>query len=67
MIELGPFKSKSGKRYIGIFTSESNTVAVLGPMQEAGGVAPRVFEETASSEEEARKRILDAINQGEIE
>ncbi|MCX5825659.1 MAG: hypothetical protein NTY86_19770 [Deltaproteobacteria bacterium] len=65
MTELGPFKSKSGKRYIGIFYAD-NTVEVLGPMQDAGGMAPRVFEDTATSEEDARNKIKEAISQGII-
>lgn len=66
MIELGPFTSKSGKQYIGIFYADTNIVEVLGPMLGAGA-APRVFQDNAKSEEDARKKIKEAINQGEIE
>ena len=70
MIEFGSFMSKSGKRYIGHFISESNTVELLGPLQDypnKSAMAPQVFIESATSEKEARSKIEEAINWGIIE
>jgi hypothetical protein len=67
MFELGIFVI-NGKRYIGHFISESKTVELFGPLQDYPnvGAARRVFNDTATSEEDARKKINDAIKQGKI-
>lgn len=66
MIELGIFISKSGKSYDCHFIPKNSSVKAIGPLPPPGHVGARgiAFETTAESEEEARKKVEEAIEQG---
>ena len=68
MIGLGEFPTKDGKRYAGHFMPENNMVELFGPLQDPPnvGAARCVFKDTATSVEDARKKIDDAIKKGKI-
>jgi hypothetical protein len=61
MINLGIFKSKSGKSYDCHFIPNEKTAQAVGPLPECVGSRGVVFETRAESEEEARQKISAAI------
>jgi hypothetical protein len=68
MIELGVFTTKDGRNYYGHYYPENNLVEAVGPLPAdrdfgARGVA---FSAPATSEEDARNKILHAIKQGQL-
>lgn len=66
MKELGSFDTDNGNTYEGFFYEEDNLVEVCGPMIPQNFVANsecRKFVKTATSKEEARQIIKDAIRE----
>jgi len=65
MVTLGTFNSQKNNSYAGHYFPESKKVEAVGPLRRSGsaGVA---FETVANSEEEARKKIEEAIISGEL-
>jgi hypothetical protein len=61
-------KSNSGKEYFYEFYSDRKIVEARGPITYSNNTsaAPLVFSDTATSEEEAEKKVIEAIARGEI-
>lgn len=67
MIELGMFTTKDGGNYDCHFIPEEKIVQAVGPLPHEGvGARGVVFKERAESEKEARQKIEEAINQGNL-
>lgn len=66
MINIGLFPTKEGRSYDCHFIPENSSVQAVGPLPPPGHVGARgvAFETTAESEEEARKKVEEAIEQG---
>jgi len=65
MIKLGIFRTKENNSYAGHYFPENKKAEAVGPLDRVGspGVA---FETIADSKEEARKKIEEAIESGEL-
>ena len=66
MINLGIFESKEGKSYDGHFIAEEKMAQAVGLLPERLGARGVVFETRAESEQEARQKIQNAIDSGEL-
>lgn len=66
MIKLGIFHTPKNNSYTGHYYPESKKAEAVGPIKRVGS-APVAFETVAESEEEARKKIEEAIESGELE
>lgn len=66
MIELGIFTTQKNNSYACHYFPEVKKVEAVGPLTERMGSAGVVFETIADSEEEARKKIQEAIESGEL-
>ena len=68
MIELGPFISKSGKKYVFAFVPEEKIVYAIGSLHDVVGEVssahPDAFQANAESVDEAKKKINEAIEHG---
>jgi hypothetical protein len=67
MINLGIFKSKSGKSYDCNFIPDEKIAQAVGPLPERVGSRGVVFKTQAYSEQEARYKIAIAIETRELE
>lgn len=66
MIKLGIFRTKENNSYAGHYFPESKKAEAVGPLTGTTGARAPVFETIANSEEEARKKIEEAIESGEL-
>lgn len=66
MLELGVFSSKDDKSYDCHFLPEEKVVQAVGPLPDRVGARGVAFEATAESEEEARRKIAEAIENGSL-
>lgn len=66
MIKLGIFRTQQNNSYTGHYYPESKKAEAVGPLKSVGSAAV-AFETVADSEEEARKKIEEAIESGELE
>jgi len=71
MIDLGMVTSKRGKKYLASFKPDSKMLMVFGPISTnlyspSTSSAPLAFNDIASSEEEAREKLNDAILMGKF-
>ena len=64
MKELGEFTSKDGRRsYDCHFITDEKIVRAVGPLPDGVGARRVALEERAENEEEAKRKIVEAINQ----
>lgn len=68
MIELGLFQTKDGHNYYGHYYPENNLVEAVGPLpvEEGTGARGISFKAPATSTEDARNKILNAIKEGTL-
>lgn len=66
MIKLGIFRTQENNSYAGHYFPESKKAEAVGPLTEHVGSSGAAFEIIAYSEEEARKKIEEAIESGEL-
>ena len=66
MISLGIFESKEGRSYDCQFLPEEKMAQAVGPLPARVGPRGVAFEVQAESEEEARQKILSAIESGTL-
>ena len=66
MIKLGIFRTKENNSYACHYFPESKKVEAVGPLTDRMGSRGVTFETIADSEEEARKKIEEAIESGEL-
>ena len=66
LINLGIFKSKEGVSYDCHFRPEEKMAQAVGPLPERFGARGTVFETRAESEQEARQKIQNEIDSGEL-
>jgi hypothetical protein len=66
LINLGIFKSKTGKSYDCHFIPDEKMAQAVGPLPERVGSRGVVFKTRAESEQEARQKISAAIESGTL-
>ena len=66
MIILGKFTTKEGNNYDCQYLPEDKLVQAVGPLPEHIGARGVAFEAIAESEKEARKKIAEAIEKGNL-
>ena len=66
--DLGPWTSKTGKRYQGQWIPDGSPpmVQAVGPMPVRPGSRGVVFEDTAETEEVARRKLDEAKKTGKL-
>lgn len=65
MIKLGIFRTKENNSYNGHYYPESKKAEAVGTLDQVGS-ADVAFKTIADSKEEARKKIEEAIESGEL-
>ncbi len=66
MKDLGIYTTKNGKEYTLHFLPELNIAQAIGPLSYNGIVSEVAYEEKAESEAEARQKLIQAIEEGNI-
>ena len=66
MILLGKYTTKNGKNYACHFLPDEKLMQAIGRLPDLPGARGVAFQGSAETEEEAKQKITEAINQGNL-